>query len=1189
MLQDNDDAIWVCTDKGLFSFNRNGQIIEHFKERPDGKGLLNNYVHFILKVDDWEYLVGTDRGLNRFFPKEDRFEAAKFDNIRDGQLNLKGFTDGVADKNGNVWLSMSEGIIYGKKQVSGKFHFSLVTEGEKSLNSKIIRDIFVSRSGLVWVGTKFGGLNIHNSSKQIFQHYTVDNEDNSMPNSENSFILSCLEDNENRIWLGSKYGGLLEFNRADGTVRNKFIFDNEHSEVFASRVESISQLNDGTIMTGTIKGLVFYDPEGRWIRNKPFHMVNAIKRDRRGNLWLGTEQGIYQFNEISKEPVSFEKSNPHAIFSNKNIYIYVIFEDRSGNIWFGTRENGIYVYNPADESVVHRFHEQNNPQSLSGDMVRDIQQDDKGRVWVATKHSGLCYFDSTSNSFVRFSKLDGLPSNTIYSILKDNNGDMWLGTHHGLSKLDLNSFTFNNYDTRFGLQGNIFENDARMLLSTGELLFGGKNGFNIFIPDSIKLRSFLAPLVISEIRVNDQVMCTDLTEDTSIVLKHNQNYISFEFALLDFMNPDGTRYKYHLEGVDKEWVSNSARNYVSYPKLRSGTYKFSLQAINQDNVVTNVISTHIKINPPVWGTKWAFITYLALFISMIIILFNLATIQMNYKHHISEATNKVQRTLELNRTKLQFFTNISHELRTPLSLIMAPLENLMESQDLSDKDRKDLDMLFRNTKRLNNLINQLLYFRKMEHKNAEMRVKEGNIVAFVKEIVYPYYELAAKQKIVFNIISEEDDITLWFDPDKIEKIISNLLMNAFKFTSFGGKISVVFSLGTFNENEGKWKNKIGQKNSTEMLKITVADTGIGMTKEQVKYIFDRFYVANDHKKGIGVGLELTRTLVELHGGKITVDTEPSKGSAFHIWLRKGNEHFKKEYFSDQKIDSKEFIKEIDHDLFDIELNEEGNLEEWEKGKEVSNEIKKPVILVVDDNKDIRFFLRINLTPNFNVVTAENGVEGVKLAKKHMPELILSDVMMPEMDGIELCKTLKSNITTSHIPIILLTAKAQIENKLEGMATGADDYIEKPFNFQFLQLRIKNLLLTREKLKNQILEKVSKGSNEELDISEYDKRFLEKCKNAIEENFADPNFSVVELSKFAGMSRSQLHRKLKALTDTSPIEWIYNFRLEKAREILQDKKFNVSDVAYMTGFNSPSSFSTVFRKKYGLAPSELLEK
>lgn len=1182
--EDLEHNLWICTNSGIFILDSLSNIIEHLHSNEDQKsGLINNKVFFAAPYSDSTILIGTDRGLCLYETTTKSFDYNVFPQIQELNFEFKGYYCYLKDSGETIWIGMSEGLMIINSKLPGKDNFHFISKDKVGISSKIIKDILEDNTNQIWISTKFGGLHLFKKHRDLFHTSKVKCPENKT--NKNIFVLSLFADSKDNIWIGTKFEGLLKYDIKSDSYESFKLEVNAKNPKKSNRIESINEDSNGDIYTCTPKGLNKLNTKIGKTTHYPFHQINCILDDSEGHFWVGSYEGLYLFDRKNQNFVSFTKSRHSHFFNNKELSINSILKDRNSNLWFGTYKNGIYWYNVKNDSLRHFIRISDDNHQISGNMIRSLYEDEEGNIWIGTKHNGLNCYSYETNKLKIFNVTDGLPSNTIYSILSDNNDDLWIGTHNGLSVYHKSSREFQNFDESHGLQSNIFENDAKAKMKNGLLLFGGCRGFNLFQPNEIKIEPNKCQLVVKSLKINNEDFLIDIDKDTSIQLKHFQNYIELKFALLSFINPSKTNYRYKMDGVDKDWIEAGTRNFVSYSNLKYGEYTFFLEAFDSDNSsVSNPIQLKINIIPPYWRTNMAITLYFLAFVFVLYQIHRLVNMRTNYINRLNETRKTIQRTIEVNEAKLRFFTNVSHEIKTPLSLISAPVEKLSNSSSISEVDKKNVLLIQKNTKRLLRLIEELLYFRKTQDEVIQLNAMRGNIVKFIEEISQPYAAFAEQNNIKFTLHYHEPDIELWFDPDKIEKIISNLLMNAFKFTQHHGSVEIKIENESINVKNRKKYNKTNAE--PQMVKISVKDTGKGISKHELKNIFQYYYINNhDHNyKGTGIGLELTKTLVELHGGTISVESLEGKGSTFSFSLYKDNKHLKRNQISENIIITENYISEIDFSELLYEGNKSSVIEE-----QISKNSNKPLILVVEDDNDLRHFMSDNLSGRYNVLQAKDGKEGISLALQNIPDMIISDVMMPNLDGIQLCKHLKSEQITSHIPIILLTRKNDIEDQIKGLKTGADDYLSKPFNMQFLILRVHNIFSTIKKFKIQILKELGEGRIESENISIYDKTLLNKCLKAVSENISDSEFSVSELCKIVGMSRSQLYRKLNALTDQSPAEFIYSNRLIEAKKLLLNKDYSVTEVAHLTGFKSSNSFSTVFKKNFGMSPKDYTEK
>jgi signal transduction histidine kinase/DNA-binding response OmpR family regulator len=936
----------------------------------------------------------------------------------------------------------------------------------------------------------------------------------------------CL-DHEDKLWIGTFFGGLNCF---DG---NKFTR-------YQHRADDPSSLSDESV----------------W----------EIFEDSKHQLWIGTlSGGVNLFNRKTKTFTRYSHPQEKALVST---YTSTIMEDRQGNLWFGT-SLGIDVLMKDSGNIVHFESEKNNLTSLVSNVTLGILEDSKKRMWIGTA-GGLSVWQKETNRFINFTEKDGLPHNTIMAMEEDAEGRLWLSTSNGLACAtpvtagDSIQLRFTNYSEADGLQGQRFNEDASIRLSTGELVFGGDNGFNIFKPENIGHGRNIPRLVFTDFQLFNQsihpgsngdnhfTLSSSITTNPSIVLAASDNVFSIEFAAIDFTQPSKTKYKYKLEGFNDDWLPADANNRrVTFTNLDAGNYIFRVIATNHDGTWNEEgISLSIKVLPPFWKSAKAFFIYMLVLFLALYVTRKLIQHGERMKFAIKQQQEEATRSRELDMMKTKFFTNVSHEFRTPLSLIVSPLEKL--SDQVKDTDqRKNIDLIQRNTKRLLNLVNQLLDFRKMEVHDIRFHPSGGDIIQFVRETVYSFLDLSEKKNIKLTFESNTSSLEAIFDHDKVEKILFNLLSNAFKFTMGNGAISVIVDVKELSENN--------------TIEITVKDSGIGIPPEKHELIFERFFQnelpTSLVNQGSGIGLAITKEFVRIHGGTIRVESEPGKGSSFIV-----------------ELPLKKLVNAV-HETVSEPMNSAADIQK--ENDAIAGD--KPLILLVEDNEDFRFYLKDNLKVYYSVIEAETGEEGWKKTISQYPDLIVTDVMMPDMNGTELCKKIKSDQRVSHIPVILLTARSGEEQRLEGFEVGADDYIPKPFSFPILESRIRNLISLRKGL-HKLLAKKNGIKASEIQITSLDEQFIARVVEAIEKNIANSELTVLDLSRELGVSRAQFFRKVQELTGKAPLELIRSIRLQHAAQLLEKSQLSVSEVAYRVGFNNPKYFARHFKDQYHVLPS-----
>ena len=1150
MYMDRDGAIWISSKSsamGAFMFKPSTQEFLHFHQIDSRYKLNNNIVTDIAEDDRGNIWIGTDHGgINLINKRDFSLTVIQHNPDEERSISQNSIISLYRDNEGIMWVgTYKKGACYYHENL---YKFNLIQHQPNNPNSLPYDDVNVFREdekGNLWIGTNGEGLCYFDRTKNIFTQYKNDPDN---PRSlSNDIIVSLLYDRNNRLWIGTYYGGLNLF---DGKNFTHFKHDPQNSSSIADdRVWEIFQDSKGRIWVGTLgSGLELMEEEGKVFRHFPAYMPNSIHSD----------------------------------------YISHITEDSKGKLWIGTA-NGIDIFDYENGRVNHLMHNVEDTNSLSSNLIAYILIDSHDLVWVGT-YSGLTVIDRKENKFYRFYKEDGLPDNSILSLVEDKTGYIWAGTTNGISRISFVMDSLNgvpgiecmNFTEADGLQGRNFNDGVVFKTSRGEIIFGGADGFNIFYPERLPYNKSQPKILITGLQIfNENIMVgqkvhgrvlleKSLTTTGEIILKHFEDVISIEFTALNYIHPEKNKYEYTLEGFNRNWLSTGSNDRkATYTNLDPGEYIFRVRASNNDGVWNEKgVSLNIIVRPPFWKTKAAILIYMLLLFGALIFFRRLVLLRERLRFQHEQERQESLRRHELDLLKIRFFTNVSHEFRTPLSLIITPLEKMMKKTD--DQERlSQLKLIYRNARRLLNLVNQLLDFRRMEVQKIILKPAYGNLVEFIHEIHKTFTDLSEKKNIEFRFSSSHKDYFTYFDHDKMEKIVFNLLSNAFKFTPERGKVTITLKIYPPEQ-----EISLPKENMNGKIVLVVEDTGIGIPKENLDKIFDRFF-QNEMpgtmlSQGSGIGLSLTSEFVKLHNGTIEVKSEPGMGSSFKVILPiiqeiPGLEN--QDEFEEAESESQESVL----------LNE----------TPVEAESEKSLLLLVEDNDDFRFYLKDNLKDRYNILEASNGKEGLQKALSSLPDLIVSDIMMPEMDGIELCRSLKTNTETSHIPIILLTARMSQDIKQEGYDTGADDYLTKPFSFEILESRIHNLISQREKIKTSF-QKHFKIEPGEIGITSLDEKLMKKALETVEKNMSDPEFSVEKLSRELGMSRVHLYKKLTALTGKSPIEFIRIMRLKRAAQYLSKSQLTVSEIAFEVGFNDPRYFSRYFKAEFGLLPSQYIQ-
>ncbi|WP_229206881.1 hybrid sensor histidine kinase/response regulator transcription factor [Dyadobacter crusticola] len=1125
--------------------------------------------------DLWIYVLRANSGVHYFNAEKKAFTHID-KNTPGPKLNSNIIQGIVEGNNGLIWIGTDHGGINildkQKWQISYLVHD---IDNKKSLSQNTINSLYKDDSGIIWTGTYKDGINYYHEN--IFRFPIYEHNRSKAASLPFNDLNRFAEDERGNLWLAANGGGLIYFDRQKNTFKSYLHKSGDANSIGSNVIVSLLIDSQKKLWIGTYYGgLSCFDGKTfKTYRHNPADKnsiaddsIWEIFEDSKGQLWIGTlNGGLDRLDRSTGIFTHYASGAPNSVHAS---YVSEITEDKAGKIWVGT-SYGLERYDYATNRFQHFLSDAESDSALSNNLVHAIFEDDRGLLWIGT-HEGLNLYDQEKQNFRTLRKEDGLPDNTILSITQDRRGNLWLGTTNGISKMQVSGaagkwqFSFINYDESDGLQGKEFTENAALTTRSGQVIFGGSKGFNLFDPESITSSNAMPKVILSELYLFNKKVGIGKESDGSVILekalnqssqitfKHHQNVLSIEFSALNFFHPEKNRYRYQLEGFDKEWITaidKSGR--ATYTNLDPGTYVFKVTASNNDGVWSpRGAELKIVILPPWWQT-WTAVACYILLIAVVLYLSRreiLRRERMRFEHQ--QERKEAQRMHELDQMKINFFTNVSHEFRTPLTLILSPIENMVRETD-EPRRQSQLNLIYRNAKRLLNLVNQLLDLGKLEFQELRFNPREGDILRFIRETTFSFSDLSEKKHVKLSFESQVKELITLFDEDKLEKILFNLLSNAFKFTPENGTVKVT-------------TNIIRNQEQLTLLEINVMDTGIGIPAEKQEKIFDRFFQnelpVSMVNQGSGIGLSITREFVRIHGGTITVSSAPDQGSCFTVTLPAPDP---REAAPDPKTVP----------------GQDAASASAEQSAELLAE--RPKILLVEDHADFRHYLKENLSEKYQILEAADGKQGLKNALGELPDLIVSDVMMPEMNGIELCRRLKENAATSHIPVLLLTARNSEEQKLEGYQTGAQDYIEKPFNFEILQSKIKSLLNQQRAARKAYRQQVTiKGKD--VAISSLDEKLIQKAIEVVEKNMANPDFSVEAFSKELGMSRIHLYRKLNTLTGQSPVDFIRTIRLDRSRQLLEQSQLTVSEIAYQVGFNNPKYFAKHFREKFGELPS-----
>lgn len=1157
---DHAGVIWVGTSTGLVSMSSSLKDIRIYNHDKNIAGSLNDdYVTALYEDPAHRLWIGTLRGgLNLYDRAKSSF--SYFTRSIPSGIIHNNIREIVPDKNGKLWIGTLEGLSIFDPEKGTAVSYQHEDHKKKSLSQNSIYSIFQDSKGSFWIGTYYGGMNVSHPQSIPFTVY----QNNSYYSSISDNVISSFqEDDQHNLWIGTEGGGLNYFKRnpANPSTGQFTAFKNKQGNpntLGSNLIKTLFKDRDGNIWAGThAGGLNLYDPKKqkftRFIYqeedSETFRSeISNVLEDSQGRFWVCTQRGLKLFR---RNGTSLD-SIPNTYFGDKSINPRVLFESSDQKLWMGGG-GGLFYLEKGAKTI-----KEADLSHLKSRNVFCILEDHHRQIWVGTDF-GFGRLNSKTGEV--FTEKEGLVHNNVIGMLEDRNGFFWMSTGNGLSKFDPVKRTFRNYNTSDGLSGNEFNNNAYFKSSSGEFFFGSINGFVSFRPDRVETNEAASPVLFTglklfnnlvEINGKDGVLEKDMSMTREITLRHNQDVITIEFALLNYIKSNKNKYAYFLEGFDKDW------NYVNtpdatYTNLPAGTYTFLVKGANNDGIWSEPAQMKITVLPPFWRTWWAYCLYFILAAALIFFVSRFFFLRELFK-----------KENELHMFKLNFFTNISHEIRTHLSLIIGPLDKLILS---SGEDNKSLKIIKKNSDNLLELVNELMDFRKAETGHLVLHVNKNNLVGFVEEIFVSFKNIAEAKNISIELVTPEAGIDLYFDREQLKKVFYNLLSNACKFTPEGGRIVVEIL-----ENEQK-------------AEVKVTDNGKGISPENISKLFVNYFQEEDHgtqNTGYGIGLALSKSIVELHSGQLNVVSEVPKNAeerqtTFTVTLPKGKGHFKPEQLTSQAEHSAGPVKEMMNKSDIAELKVEREL--------IPVSENSPVVLLVEDNAEVRAFLSESLNQQYKIIESDNGISGWETAVEQIPDLIISDVMMPGMNGFALCEKLKSDPRTSHIPVILLTAQTSHENQVSGLELGADLYLTKPFSIRILELHIRNLLESREKLRRMFSQEVAAGNAVLSTTGKIDDIFLTGLIKIIEDNLENPDFNVANLSREVGMSQPILYKKIKAVTNMTVNDFVKSIRLKNAVRLLQQKDMTVYEVANAVGFDDWKYFSREFKKQYGTSPGK----
>lgn len=1135
MVIDKGGRLWVGTDgNGLFSYNASLDTFEQFMGDGGNSSLADENIYRM--ADYGESLVlGIHEGRLRKFDKRKN----EVTDVNAPDVHYKIIRD-VKCYDDVLWVGTDNGV-YIVDELKGLCeNICYDAMCEYSLSDNQTGRIYRDRENGMWVGTNHSGINYMPQQGMQFMRYVP----LSVPGSISSRrIREIVEDNNGNIWIGTDNRGVNVFNPVTGNISLAHLSSNK----------PLAMLNDGgKLWIGFFKhGLDIVSPSTGTSSHLDVekmglndNSIYALCHDSSGRMWIGNGWGVYMSETGSN---TYERQEQFGLN-----YIYDIIEDRDKDIWVVTMGNGVYRYNPTTRKTTHFLHNEKDSTSLSSNSVSNVMEASSGLLWFSTDRGGICAFDKKTGKFKTYSVAQGLPDDSAYKILEDKDGNLWFGTNNGLIKFDPNSGKCKVYTTHNGLPSNQFNYKSALKASNDVFYFGSNEGLVSFNPYSTSANEYVPQVYITALFINnkevtpsdeDSPLKEDIAFTDHIVLSHDQaENVGFGFASLSYVMPDANAIAYKMDGVSKDWIETTEARSVTFANLSPGNYTLHVKGGNSDGVWNEEETVlHITIERPWWGSVWAWLIYLTIIAGIAWFVLKQLKAINDRKAKEKQERFEDEKEKELYRTKIDFFTSIAHEIRTPVTLINGPLENLMEMDIVDPEIKRNLSTMSRNTNDLMALINQLLDFRKVDSNKMDINTVSINIASMLREWCRKFEESARSQGRTITLEGAEDKAYVLADRNSTIKILNNLFSNAVRYSDSMIKI-----------------NLTGNEDATV---ITFVNDGETIPPEDYNKIFDAFFQMKRNANSTsssGIGLYLARSLAELNGGSLVYD-EVDGLNRFTLTLKT------------LKRSTAEAIKDNDT----IVVNEEETNDEQQRSE---------TVLVVDDNEELLTFIGEKLKQYYNVLTAENGVKALEVMAKSAVDVVVSDIMMPEMDGIELCKRIKNDIETSHIPVILLTAKNDLDSKVEGLRIGADAYIEKPFSFKYLVAQLTSIFDNKRRETEAFNRKpfVPTGN---MGMSKADEKLMNKIVEAIEENIENPNFGVEVLAEQVCMSRSSLHRKIKAISGTSPTDFIRLIRLKKASALIAEGSYRTGEVCYIVGINSPSYFIKLFQKQFGMTPKE----
>lgn len=1185
LFEDSAGRYWIGTrDKGVYLCDNQMNIISHFTRESKNMPLNNNNITSIYEDTQKQIWIGSKYGLNKVNLRENEVLSFTSENSKLSNNTVRC----LVEWEGKLLVGTFDGIFALDPESGQIVKVAGYDDINHSLSHYSVYAFCVDHDYTLWVGTFAGGINYLNKFTNRFVLHRPEDELNIRTGIYGAITYESPSD----LWIATEGYGLLNYNYQMNTSHYYLIDPSAHFAFNTNIIKSVFY-EDGYVWCGTTKGEIYKFN----IRTKTFSLyhkypveysIYSIIRDRKGNLWVGgasTEFGLTCF--VNDRLVTTFTNNVDEPFYLSNVRC--ILEEEDGVLLLGSTADGLLRFDTnkkqltkySNEATVESYRIPNN-------YISAIVRTKSGEIWVSTYGGGIFQFDKTEHVKRVMTAGDGLLDNNICSLVESSDRKLWMSTVNGLIMFDPVGGEVRNYHRHNGIDIREFTLHSGIALPDGNLCFAGSNGFVTFQVAAMDKNENIPSVVLEQLSVNNRpievgdesgILDKVLDSMDTIRLLYNENNFSITYQALNYIYSTQNQYAYKLEGYDADWNYVGGRNSAFYTNLSPGKYVFHVKGSNNDGVWNEQgRSLTIIVQPPLWRTWYAYLFYVIALAVISYVILHYVNIKRNLEAGLKLKQLEKQKQEEFHEAKIRLFTNFSHELRTPLMLIITPFEELVKRVDIPAELHDKLSIIYKNARKLLLLVNQLMDLHKNQAGSLELKVSEGDVCEYIKEIYYAFNQIALTNEVKFSLNCTPKTINAWFDKSLLEKVVFNLLSNAFKYTLSGESVTMEVSETSWSGLDAKQTDGLYKDENANYLVLRVKDSGKGIEEGEVDKIFTPFYqipeTSGINLSGTGIGLSLVYTIVQLHRGVIYVDNTERSGACFVVILP-----ISRSAFSEDQIENIEFDK----------ISEVTNTDDISASLPAPEKVEGPKykILLVEDDKDVRSYLKKSLEAEYTVIEAADGVRAYEKVVQDFPDLVLSDIMMPKRDGLELCTLIKNDIRVGHIPVILMTARSMVVHIKEGFQAGADDYIVKPFNMDVLQTRIRSLLASREQLKKLYGKRFSPDVMG-IEVKSADERFSQKLFDVIEKNISNEKLDVELLCTEIGISRANLYRKLKSITELSPMELIRNKRLEMAAKLLKESEMNVSEIASHLGFNSHSYFSNSFKTFYGCTPTEFVQ-